>query len=125
VRFRSTPLVMARMPWTSKPPGLRDVVGQFYFGGAGGESSDMTVPQRGQWIQVTSSGDLKVLQVRGAVEAPGVEGCRVEDVFSSSGSAAMPFLNSFMDLPSDFARSGSLLPPKSTRTITRITSSSW
>src|SRR5436190_1117712 len=36
----------------------------------------------------------------------------------------MPFLNSFMDLPSERAISGSLLPPNMTSTITRMTSSS-
>src|SRR5437667_5846916 len=36
----------------------------------------------------------------------------------------MPFLNSFMDLPSERAISGSLLPPNMTSTMTRMTSSS-
>src|SRR5262249_38408770 len=36
----------------------------------------------------------------------------------------MPFLNSFIDLPSERAISGSLLPPNITSTITRMTSSS-
>jgi hypothetical protein len=96
-----------------------------YFGGVGVEPGATIVPQRGQCAQATSIGDWQELQVGGAVEVTVAERAGVEALLSSSGSAAIPFLNSFMDLPSDFARSGSLLPPKSTKTITRISSSSW
>src|SRR5712692_11869091 len=96
-----------------------------YVGGLGVEAAAATAPQRGQWVQVESSGDAQDRHVRGTVEVTGVDSAGVEDRLSSSGSAAIPFLNSFMDFPSDFARSGSLLPPKSTNTITRIRSSSW
>jgi hypothetical protein len=99
--------------------------GGAYFGGLGVEPAAATVPQCGQWVQVESSGDSHERHVRGTVEVTVAERAGVEDLLSSSGSAAMPFLNSFMDFPSDFARSGSLLPPKSIKTITRITSSSW
>jgi hypothetical protein len=76
-----------------------------YFGGVGVESGAPIVPQRGQCAQATSIGDWQALQVHGAVEVtvaerPGV----LEDLLSSSGSAAIPFLNSFIELPSDFVR---------------------
>jgi hypothetical protein len=96
-----------------------------YFGGVGVEPGATIVPQRGQCAQTTSIGDWQELQVRGPVEVTVAECTGVEDLLSSSGSAAIPFLNSFMDFPSDFARSGSFLPPMSTKTITRIRSSSW
>jgi hypothetical protein len=96
---------------------------ELYFGGF--EPVTTTAPQRGQWIQVESSGDAQEPHVRGAVEVAVVaDSPEVEGPLSSSGSAAIPFLNSFMDFPSDFARSGSLLPPKNTNAITRIRSSS-
>ena len=96
-----------------------------YFGEVGVEPDATILPQCGQCAQVTSIGAWQALQIRGVVEVTVAERGGVEDLLSSSGSAAIPFLNSFMDFPSDFARSGSLLPPKSTKTITRIRSSSW
>ena len=106
-------------------PGLRLAFRELYFGGLGVEPAATAAPQCGQWVQVGSSGDSQERQVRGTVEVTVAERAGVEDFLSTSGSAAMPFLNSFMDFPSDLARSGSLFPPKSINTITRITSSSW
>jgi hypothetical protein len=96
-----------------------------YVGGPGVEAGATAVPQRGQWLQAASSAVLQELQVLGAAGAGAAEDSEVDALGSSSGSAAMPFLNSFIDLPRDFAKSGSLVPPNSTRTITRMTSNSW
>ena len=86
-----------------------------YFGGVGVQPGATIVPQRGQCAQPTSIGDWQKLQVREAVEVTVAERAGVELVLPSSGSAAIPFLNSFVDFPSDFARSGSLVPPKNTQ----------
>lgn len=81
------------------------------------------VPHRGQWLQSGSSDILQAGQglsaVAVTVEGPsGLGG-------SSSPASDTPFLNSFIDFPSDAASSGSFFAPKRTRTITRPTSRSW
>jgi len=67
-------------------------------------------------LDVTDEASMKaaVNAVEGAGGLPG----------SSSPTAATPFLNSFIDFPSEAASSGSLLAPKRTRTITRPTTRS-
>src|SRR5712692_8390714 len=91
-----------------------------YFGTVGGGPGATGVPQRGQWAQSASRGFLQYPHVCGGAGIVGAAGCGL-GVCSASGSVPIPFLNSFMDLPSDFARSGSLLPPNRTSTITRMT----
>src|SRR6266850_4885078 len=80
------------------------------------------VPHRGQWLQSGSSDILQAGQVLGAVAVmvEGVSGLGG----SSSPASATPFLNSFIDFPSEPASSGSFFAPKSTRTITKPTNKS-
>src|SRR5260370_13507037 len=93
-----------------------------YFSTVGVDPGTTGVPQRGQWVELASRGFLQYPHAGAGIV--GAAGCGF-GVCSVSGSAPIPFLNSFMDFPSDFARSGSLLPPNSTRTITRMSKSSW
>src|SRR5712691_11860240 len=85
-----------RCQWRAESPREADPAGSAkpptnYFGGVGVEPGATIVPQCGQCVQATSIGDWQELQVRGAVEVTVAEGGGLEDLLSSSGSAAIPF----------------------------------
>src|SRR6266850_7730663 len=87
------------------------------------ESLEAVVPHRGQWFQSRSNDAMQTGQALGAV------GVSVEGLGGLGGSSSpasdTPFLNSFIDFPSEAASSGSFFAPKSKSTIARPTSRSW
>src|SRR5712692_11093232 len=100
----------------------RGSVGQTLGAGDCGSAAEgAAVPHAGQCVHAASSAALHEAQTRvGAGLAATVAGALV-----SSSSVATPFLNSFIDLPRDFASSGSLAPPNRTSAITRMTINSY
>src|SRR6266545_3075901 len=93
-------------------------------GAWGAGDCDTGAPQLAQWVHAASIALLQEPHNLGGAGLSEAPDC-VLDACSSSASVPNPFLNSFMDLPSDLARSGSLLPPNSTSTMTRMIINSW